>query len=232
MRANTVETVSLDEPVRADSGDPGGAMADFIPDEAAGEAFGGLLDEDIARAILDEARRLPGPTQSLIIFECVYGGRSLASFAESAGASRQNIASQKESAIAWLRQRPAIRAMRDEFFRDCEAARRESAADPYRAKGAALVADIRPRLMSWMVMALAPLFGATKNSRFVFESAAASRHAIFGQAIDAKCSISAFASVPHSDLAVSYRPDFAKPSERYSLRFISIMTDDTLLSAR
>jgi hypothetical protein len=139
MRAKTVEVEadSLDAPARAESGDPGGALADFIPDEAAEEAYDGLLDEDMARIILDEARRLPSPTQSLIIFECVYGGRSLASFAESAGMSRQNVDIQKASAIAWLRQRLAIRAMRDEFFRDCEAARRESAADPYRAKGAA-----------------------------------------------------------------------------------------------
>ena len=128
---------SLDEPLTGnDGGESITQIGDFIPDEVAQTAFETLLIEDIAQAILDEAKKLPNPLHARIIYECTYQGRTLEALANELGVSHQNISNMQEEAIWRLRRRPVIRAIRAEFFRECGAAVRESLLDPYKAKGA------------------------------------------------------------------------------------------------
>jgi RNA polymerase sporulation-specific sigma factor len=124
---------SLDAPVGEESDSR--AIADLVPDRTAETAFDTLLVEDIARVILDESRRLTTPLQTRIIFECAYMGRTLKSLAEEIGKSRVTVENIYHRAIETLRRRPVIRAIRDEYFRECTAAQRESAINPYRTRG-------------------------------------------------------------------------------------------------
>jgi len=130
----TVSIISLDAPLQGTGEEDMGALMDFLPDEAAERAFDTLLTEDIAKLILATAQRFENVLQTQIIFECVYGGRTLASLADELGMSRQSISNHHDEAITRLRRNPEIRAIQRELFANTRVTKNENKLNPYRVK--------------------------------------------------------------------------------------------------
>ena len=122
---------SLDKPI---NGLEGITLADVLPDVHALDFVEEFSLHSIAQVILDEAKGLPNPMQTRIINECTYRGRTLEAFGDETGVTRQSVSAMQETAVEWLRRRPVIRSIREEFFRESAAAQRESVMDPYRVK--------------------------------------------------------------------------------------------------
>jgi len=126
--------VSLDKPL---GGTEDTILSDYLPDPHSTDFVEDVSIYSIAQTILAEAELLPNPLHTRIIRECLYWGRTHESFADELSISRQAVSSMQETAVHWLRRRPVIRSMRDEFFQECKTAKRESAIDPYRTKSMA-----------------------------------------------------------------------------------------------
>jgi len=124
--------VSLDKPLD-DTNEI--ALVDILPDAYALGFVDELSMHSVAQVILDEAERLPNPIQTRIIRECTYQGRTLESFGNEIGVTKQMVSSMQGDAIRRLRRRPVIRSIQKDFFKECEATARESAVDPYLVKG-------------------------------------------------------------------------------------------------
>jgi len=152
----TINIISLDAPLQGTGEEDMGTLMNFLPDEAVERAFDTLLTEDIAKLILATAQRFGNVLQTRIIFECVYGGRTLASLADELGISRQSISNHHEEAIMRLRRNPEIKAIQREFFANTRATKDESRLDPYRIKSViafksdftSIVEEIATRLVS------------------------------------------------------------------------------------
>ena len=124
--------VSFDAP-HGEDGDT--TLLDILPDPTAGESYEMVLLRSVVKVILDEADRLPNPVQTRIVRECLYWGRSLKQLGDELGVSRQALFILRGKAVRYLRKRPTVQAIGREYFRAENAAKREAAISPYRAKG-------------------------------------------------------------------------------------------------
>jgi RNA polymerase sigma factor (sigma-70 family) len=131
-RYRGVETQSLSEPIL---GSNDLTLADILPDPDAESHFEAVNTEMIASVILAEADALPDLRQRRIILECTYQGRTLTSFADKEGITKQGAALVEETAIAKLRRRPALRDMYQEYLAEVHAAADDSATSYTREKG-------------------------------------------------------------------------------------------------
>jgi len=133
MSKRPISTVSINRPVQGID-DEDSSIIDFLPDEAAEIAFETLLVKDIARLILIEAQSL-NAIQARIIYECVYGGRTLISLAEEMGISKEKIYNHHQYAITRLRSRPIVKAIKAEFFAHIKETKLENMLNPHQTKG-------------------------------------------------------------------------------------------------
>ena len=110
-------------------------LADTLPAPGATEQYEQMELDMMADIILTEVKTLQNARQRRIIYECTYQGRTLQSFGDELGITREGARRVEKSAIAALRRRPIIRAIREEYLRETGATSRELATDPYRRKG-------------------------------------------------------------------------------------------------
>ena len=110
-------------------------LADTLSDPGAIERYELLELDMMVDTILSEAKMLPNPRQRRVIYECTYQGRSLQSFGDEIGITREGARRIERCAIAALRRRPIIRAIRDEYLREIGTTSHELAISPYRRKG-------------------------------------------------------------------------------------------------